>query len=75
MCYGFGCPFEYSISAGPMAGECNKPKGAPCPSNYEDQAEFDYVFDAWERGDSVEQAEREWEEQHNDEDEDDEEEY
>lgn len=74
MCYGFGCPFEYGIGAGHLAGECSKPKGAPCPSNYEDQAEFDYVFDAWERGDSVEQAEREWEEHHNDEEEDDEEE-
>ena len=62
MCYGYGCPFEYGIGAGPMAGECNKPKGAPCPSNYEDQAEFDFVFGAWERGDSVEQAEKEWDE-------------
>ena len=62
MCYGMGCPFEYSIGAGPMAGECGKPKGAPCPSNYEDQGEWEYVLDAWERGDSVEQAEKEWEE-------------
>lgn len=58
MCYGLGCPFECTWY-GEHMGECRAPKGAPCPTNYEDQAEFDFVFDAWERGDSVEEAERE----------------
>ena len=61
MCYGSGCPFECSWY-GEHMGECRAPKGAPCPSNYEDQGQWEYVFDAWERGDSVEQAEKEWEE-------------
>lgn len=70
MCYGSGCPFEV-MGYGPSAGDCRKPKGAPCFMNY-DNAEFYYIMSLWEEGVPVSEAESLWEEHQMQENEDDE---
>lgn len=71
MCYGSGCPFEVR-GYGPSAGECDKPKGAPCFMDYNDSEEFEYILSRWEDGESVSEAAHEWEEMNDDEDSDEE---